>query len=253
MKIKTVAKHYFTEPSIWLYLTIAGILGWYTISKGYVAEYWYLFVILVIVAPFYEWVAHKYLLHDLIGNVFEIPKQSNVEIGDIISVKVLDKEQMVQVMKINKKNMIVGYGKAKRLKFYRKFMDRLHIGHHEDPNDIHLIFAPFYVALLLFLKFFLITLLITFNINMALVFTFAVVLYYLHYEWMHLGHHIPGYDHLFPWSKNLKKAHLFHHYRNENYWWGITNILGDLIFKTYPDIKDVEVSKTVMNINHKPK
>ena len=253
MKIKEVLKHYFSEPSIWLYIIIASILGWYTFQQGYIQQYWYLFIILIIVAPFYEWVAHKYLLHDLIGNIFSIEKQDGVKIGDKIFVDVLDKQQEVEIMSITDDKMEVGYGKAKNSKFYRDFMDRLHIGHHENPNDIKLIFAPYYVALLLFLKFFLLVLLLTFNIGMALTFTFATVLYYLHYEWMHLAHHIPGYEHLFPWSKNLKKAHLFHHYRNENYWWGITNIAGDMILGTYPNYKDVKLSKTVMNINHKPK
>jgi len=251
-KIKEVAKYYFTEPAIWLYIIIAVALGIYVFSNGYAQQYWYLFVILIIVAPFYEWVAHKYLLHDLIGNVFFIDKIEGTNVGDELEVDILGKKTKVEVLKIEGDKMEVGYGKAKNSKFYRDFMDRLHVGHHEDPNNIRLIFAPFYVALLLFAKFFLIVLLLTFNIGMALTFTFAVVLYYLHYEWMHLGHHIPGYNHFFPWSKKLKKAHQFHHYRNENYWWGITNIFGDIILGTYPDYKEVEMSKTVMNINHKP-
>ncbi len=150
MNIMTVFKHYFAEPAIWLYLLIASILGWYTFSQGYAQQYWYLFIILILVAPFYEWVAHKYLLHDLIGNVFTIDKKENVKVGDKIYVDVLDKQKEVEIMSITDNKMEVGYGKAKNSKFYRDYMDRLHIGHHADPNNIKLIFAPTSVALLLF-------------------------------------------------------------------------------------------------------
>jgi len=66
---------------------------------------------------------------------------------------------------------------------------------------------------------------------------------------MHLGHHIPEYNHIWPWSKTLKKVHLFHHFKNENYWWGITNIFGDIILGTYKKHDEVERSKTMNDIN----
>jgi sterol desaturase/sphingolipid hydroxylase (fatty acid hydroxylase superfamily) len=83
----------------------------------------------------------------------------------------------------------------------------------------------------------------------ATVFLFGVIVYYLHYEWMHLGHHIPGYNHIFPWSNKLKTAHQLHHYRNENYWWGITNSIGDKVFGTYKKHNEVERSETIRHIN----
>ncbi len=251
--IKQVFKAYFSEPAIWLYIAIAVGLGYVVVGNGYLKEYWYLVLILIVVAPFYEWVAHKYLLHDLIGNVFEMEAIEGVSVGDKIRVRVLDKLQEVEVLSVSGDKMTVGYGKGKNHKWLRNFMDRLHFGHHENPNNIKLIFAPVSASLLLFLKFFILSYVLSlFNMEVALTFTFLVVLYYLHYEWMHLAHHIPGYKHIFPWSEKLKQAHLFHHYRNENYWWGITNSLGDIVLGTYPDYKEVEKSPTVMNINHKP-
>ncbi len=252
--ILKVIKAYFSEPAIWLYIAIAVGLGYVVVVRGYLAEYWYLALVLIVVAPFYEWIAHKYLLHDRIGNVFEVEAQKGVSVGDTLVIEVLNQPQEVEVLSVSGDKMTVGYGKGKKLKWLRDFMDRLHFGHHEDPNNIKLIFAPVSASLLLFAKFFILSYVLSlFNIGVALTFTFFVVLYYLHYEWMHLAHHIPGYKHIFPWSEKLKQAHLFHHYRNENYWWGITNSLGDIILGTYPDYKEVEMSKTVMNINHKPK
>jgi len=96
---------------------------------------------------------------------------------------------------------------------------------------------------------FLLALLISWSTSIALMFLLGVVIYYLHYEWMHLGHHIKGYNHIFPWSRRLKKAHSLHHYKNENYWWGITNFLGDLALGTYKDHKEIEKSPTVKDIN----
>jgi hypothetical protein len=252
MKIKTVAKHYFTEPSIWIYIIFALILGYYAYINNYLQQYWYLFLVLIIVAPFYEWFAHKYILHLLIGNTFDVPKKEGDFIGKKFSYTVLNKPKKVEILTIKEQKATVGYGLSKRIPFFRAYMERLHIGHHTDPTNIKITFAPTSIAFLLFTKMFLLTLLFTFNYGMAVVFTFATVVYYIHYEWMHLGHHIPGYKHIFPWSNKLKTAHQLHHYRNENYWWGITNILGDIVLGTYPNFKEVKLSKTVQNINHNP-
>jgi sterol desaturase/sphingolipid hydroxylase (fatty acid hydroxylase superfamily) len=144
---------------------------------------------------------------------------------------------------------VVGYGWAKRLKWFREFMHVLHYGHHEDPNKIPLIFAPILSVIILFIALFGLALLLSFNIGIASVFLLGVIIYYLHYEWMHLGHHIPGYNHIFPWSNKLKTAHQLHHYRNENYWWGITNNIGDKIMGTYKKHDEVERSSTIRHIN----
>lgn len=251
MKITTVAKHYFSHPSIWLYIIIALALGVFSIVQGYFVANWYSFIIIILLAPFFEWFVHKYILHLQIGNIVEIDNTGNHKIGDEITLLINEEQKNLKIIDIKENKIIAGYGLAKN-KFVREYMQRLHFGHHAQPEIIHLVFAQPSAAMLIFIGFFAITFLITSSIAFAMVFTFYVVLYYLHYEWMHLAHHIPAYKHLFPWSNKLKTAHLLHHYSNENYWWGITNNFGDLVLKTFPKKNEVEASKTVRNINHEP-
>lgn len=249
--MKKVAVHYFTHLSVWTYIVIGALVGYYCFYQGYLQNFWYVLLAPVIIAPFFEWFAHKYILHMQIGNVLEIPTKDGAAKGDKIIVEIYGEEKEMEILSVSGPQMVVGYGWAKRLKPFRKFMHVLHYGHHENPNDVPLIFAPILSVIILFASMFGLALLLTFNLGIASVFLFAVVIYYLHYEWMHLGHHIPGYKHLFPWSNKLKTAHQLHHYRNENYWWGITNSIGDKILGTYKTHKEVPMSKSIKNINYK--
>lgn len=249
--MKKVASLYFSHPSVWTYIGIGAIVGYFAFSLGFFEKHWYVMFAPVIIAPFFEWFAHKYILHAQIGNVIEIDRMDNTKVGDHIKTELFGEEREMEVLSIKGDKMEVGYGWAKRLKPFRKFMHKLHYGHHEDPNYIPLVFAPILSVIILFASMFGLALLLTFNLSIATVFLFSVIIYYLHYEWMHLAHHVPGYKHIFPWSNRLKTAHQLHHYRNENYWWGITNNLGDKILGTYKTHKDVPMSKTIKNINFK--
>lgn len=249
--MKKVAALYFAHPSVWTYIFIGIGVGYIGFSQGYFTNHWYVLLAPVVIAPFFEWFAHKYILHMQIGNVVEMGLQEGKKVGDKITTEVHGEEREVEILKITEDKMEVGYGWAKRLKPFRKFMHVLHYGHHEDPNHVPLIFAPILSVIILFSSMFGLALLVTFSLSIATVFLFSVIVYYLHYEWMHLGHHVPGYKHIFPWSNKLKTAHQLHHYRNENYWWGITNSLGDKILGTYKTHKDVPMSKSIKHINYK--
>lgn len=249
--MKKVASLYFSHPSVWTYIGIGAAGGYFAFSQGFMEDHWYVMFAPVIIAPFFEWFAHKYILHMQIGNVIEVDKKEGSKVGDTITAEIFGEEKEMEIIKIKGDKMEVGYGWAKKLKPFRKFMHKLHYGHHEDPNHIPLIFAPILSVIILFVSLFGLALLLTFSLSIATVFLFSVVIYYLHYEWMHLAHHIPGYKHIFPWSNRLKMAHQLHHYRNENYWWGITNNIGDKVLGTYKTHKDVPMSKTIKNINFK--
>ena len=75
------------------------------------------------------------------------------------------------------------------------------------------------------------------------------LLYHLWYEWIHLAHHSKGYKPLFRIGKKLRDAHMSHHFHNENYNWGITNMIGDYFFKTLKDNKSITKSPTTKSIN----
>ncbi|MGI9607562.1 MAG: sterol desaturase family protein [Acidimicrobiales bacterium] len=79
----------------------------------------------------------------------------------------------------------------------------------------------------------------------------ALALAYLslaHYEWVHLMVHT-RYRPKTRFYRRLAANHRLHHYRNENYWLGVTSNLGDRILRTYPaDKSDVPLSDTARTL-----
>jgi hypothetical protein len=65
------------------------------------------------------------------------------------------------------------------------------------------------------------------------------------YEWVHFLIHTDVPAKHAPY-KQLHRAHRLHHYRNESYWLGVTNHLGDRVLRTYPAKEDVPVSATAV-------
>jgi len=249
--MKRVFRYYFSHYTIWIYIAFAVLLLYFSVSYGYLKTYWFALFFPLIIAPFFEWVVHKYVLHMQIGNRKWISLEEPINKGDWVKIHFGEKEKLAEVLQIEGNKMEVGYGWARKMKFLHDHMELLHYGHHKDPNYISLIFAPLLSVVILFCVLFSITFLITFSLGFATVFLLGSVIYYLYYEWMHLGHHIPGYKHIFSWNNRLKRAHQLHHFRNENYWWGITSSFGDICLGTYKSHEEVKVSNSLRNINSK--
>ena len=91
-------------------------------------------------------------------------------------------------------------------------------------------------------------LIFTQNLNWAASFSLSITLYFLFYEWIHLAHHIDEYKPKTQWGGRLKKAHKWHHFKNENYWLGITSTLGDDILQTFPKPQKVSKNETVLDL-----
>ena len=68
------------------------------------------------------------------------------------------------------------------------------------------------------------------------------------YEWIHLAHHSKDYKPVSSLGKKLRDAHMSHHFHNENYNWGITNMIGDYFFGTLKDNKSIKKSATAKSI-----
>jgi len=71
----------------------------------------------------------------------------------------------------------------------------------------------------------------------------------LAYEWKHYVAHRP----LKPKTrlgKWLKKTHILHHYKNENYWFGVSNPFMDVLFGTLENEKKVQTSETAKNLEN---
>lgn len=74
----------------------------------------------------------------------------------------------------------------------------------------------------------------------------------LEYEWDHFFFHT-SYRPRTRWYRRLKRNHRLHHWRNENYWLGVTTNFGDRVLRTYPkDKTDVALSPTARTLDRDP-
>lgn len=73
----------------------------------------------------------------------------------------------------------------------------------------------------------------------------------LHYEWVHFLAHIPWCPSgpvLGAYYQRRVREHRYHHFRNENYWWGVSMGLGDRLLRTAPPVEDVGRSGTTSTL-----
>ena len=75
----------------------------------------------------------------------------------------------------------------------------------------------------------------------------AAVFLSLAYEWTHYLIHT-DYMPRTRFYRSLWRGHRLHHYRNENYWFGVTNHLGDRVLGTNPAKDAVPVSATARTL-----
>ncbi|CAM3771409.1 sterol desaturase family protein [Mesobacillus zeae] len=140
--------------------------------------------------------------------------------------------------------------KAPENRLFLKFLKRLHYDHHTDPANLKLLFLPVWYSLPNFFILSLIFYAIVGNMNDTLSFGVGLMAMLLIYEWKHYVAHKPikPTTRLGRWAK---KTHILHHYKNENYWYGVTSPLPDFLFGTFKDEKHVETSKTAKNLEHR--
>ncbi|WP_164670879.1 sterol desaturase family protein [Virgibacillus doumboii] len=137
--------------------------------------------------------------------------------------------------------------KTPKSPFLLKIIKRLHFDHHVDPSDLSLLFLPIWFSLPNFFIASLIFYLITANLQLTIAFLAGVMGYFLYYEWKHYVAHKPIKPRT-KMGKKIKKAHLWHHFKNENYWFGVTHTSADKTLGTYRDHKQVEKSETARNL-----
>jgi len=197
-----IFKNFFAHNSIRYLLLFAFLSGLLINYLGLWSE-WPLMLLVILFAPFYEWYAHKFILH----------------------------------MELTKKDS-----------WFREFQIKLHHGHHAKPEDINLQFAPPLAIITLFIQTYLFYSLLCLSFKTALVPIFSTFLYYLFYEWIHLAHHSTQYKPITRIGKSLKEAHMQHHFHNENYNWGITNLMADYFFKSLKSSNEINKSPTTKKI-----
>jgi len=133
--------------------------------------------------------------------------------------------------------------KAPKNKLLLKFMKRIHYDHHTYPDDLKLLFLPIWYSIPNLGSLCIIYFLMSKDLIQTIAFGSGLVFMLLVYEWKHYVAHRP----IKPITKvgrQIKKLHILHHFKNENFWYGVSTPIFDGIFGTLKDEKEVVTSNT---------
>ncbi len=142
--------------------------------------------------------------------------------------------------------------KAPKNRLFLMLLKRLHYDHHKDPNNLKLLFLPLWYTLPNLVIAASIFYLIESTLTGAFSFLMGIIVMLLIYEWKHYVAHRP----IKPITKFgvwVKKLHLLHHFKNENYWYGVSTPFVDILFGTLKDEKKVQTSKSVRDLEKREK
>jgi hypothetical protein len=124
---------------------------------------------------------------------------------------------------------------------------REHRAHHADPKDQQLVFVPMPVVRGVLPALAIAWLAATRRVRPALTGVATSYAMLTAYEWTHFLIH-STYRPRHRVYRAMWRAHRWHHYRNENYWFGVTTHLGDRVLGTFPARDDVPVSPTARTL-----
>jgi 4-hydroxysphinganine ceramide fatty acyl 2-hydroxylase len=119
-----------------------------------------------------------------------------------------------------------------RFALVRRFQHRLHYDHHVEPNRLDLLFLPLWYAGPNLIAVILIAGGLLRNWSLVMSLALGSMLALLHYEWVHYIAHIP-YRPRTAFGRWMKKYHLWHHFKNEHLWFGVSNPAMDFLYRTY--------------------
>jgi hypothetical protein len=125
-----------------------------------------------------------------------------------------------------------------------------HRRHHADPWNLKWVFIPRHVHLFVIPEAALILWLLWPWKELALTGLATYLLLGLHYEWVHYLAHIPWCPDSSYYQRRVRE-HRYHHFRNENFWWGVSMGLGDRVLGTAPPVEDVGRSGTTSTLGMK--
>jgi len=131
--------------------------------------------------------------------------------------------------------------------FVLSLQHRLHYDHHVDPAELRLLFLPLWFALPVTALTAAIYALVTRDLALTGALLLGSVLALLYYEWVHYVAHIPFVPRT-PFGRWIKRYHLWHHFKNERLWFGVTNPSMDLLGRTYRAVAEVERSATTRTL-----
>lgn len=129
-----------------------------------------------------------------------------------------------------------------------KLLSRNHVQHHQDPEDLDHLFNDPRFSVSIGVVLFGVYLAVTRDPGGAAMISLGNFAGLIHYEWIHFQAHRPGIRPATPWVRLAKKLHLLHHYKHEDYWYGVTNPGFDLALGTWADPDEVPKSETVKTL-----
>lgn len=124
---------------------------------------------------------------------------------------------------------------------------RKHREHHRDPWNFEILFIPVHSWMYSFPVLVLIWWAVTPTAALMWTGIAAHLLLTLHYEWIHFMVHT-RYTPETPYYRRIWKNHRLHHFKNENYWFGVTRLDADRLLQTAPDAHAVPLSPTVRTL-----
>ena len=134
-----------------------------------------------------------------------------------------------------------------KIGWINRLQHRLHYDHHIDPPKLELLFLPLWFVIPVAALYYVVYFAIVRNPVQAVSFAFGAICALMFYEWVHFVAHV-GITPVTPLGKYMKKYHLWHHFKNEHYWFGVTNPSMDYVMASYRDVENVERSTTVREI-----
>jgi hypothetical protein len=123
-----------------------------------------------------------------------------------------------------------------------------HRAHHADPRNLDILFIPMRVIVLAPLVAVGVPLALQAPLGVALTIGLTSFSMLLAYEWTHFLIHTP-YQPKTALYRRIWRAHRWHHFRNEHYWFGVTIHTADRVLGTYPDKDAVPLSPTAQSLH----
>ena len=120
---------------------------------------------------------------------------------------------------------------------------RLHYDHHVNPSELGLLFLPVWFVIPVASLTLALYLAATRNGSTSAALLLGSVLGLLWYEWVHYVAHIPFVPKT-PFGRWIKKYHLWHHFKNEHMWFGVTNPSMDFVGRTFARVDEIDRSDT---------
>lgn len=125
---------------------------------------------------------------------------------------------------------------------------RTHRAHHRNPWDPRFGLSPPHVMVLYFVGLPLFCYL-TAPLPLAITATAITLTMIINYEWVHYLIHT-SYPPQSRFYRRLWRHHRLHHFKNEEYWFGLTMLSGDTVMGTNPTVESAAHSPTCMTLGH---